>query len=118
MEEYEAATSRKRKISTRLNEPKYKVTPLFSRQAKIGWDNLLMGKLDREWRIQQREYEGLENRKEKDRNIKRKLDGIMIPYVHNKKEKHQNKKKKKKKKSKDVFQHLIERIFVITEEKL
>ena len=80
-----------------------------------------MGKTDREWRIQQREYEQLENRKEKDRNIKRKLDGIMInPYVHNKTEKHQNKKKKKKKKkkTKDVFQHMIERIFVITEETL
>ena len=98
VEEYEAETSRKRKRSTRLNEPKYKITPFFSRQAEIGWDNLLMGKLDREWKIQQREYEELENRKEKNRNIKRKLDGIMInPYIHNKKEKHQNKKKKKKK---------------------
>ena len=99
VEEYEAATSRKRKRSTRLNEPTYKATPLYSRQAKIGWDNMLRGKIDREWRIQQCKYEQLENRKEKDRNIKRKLDRIMInPYVHNKTEKHQNKKKKKKEK--------------------
>ena len=96
-EEYKAATSIKRKRSTELNEPKYKITPLYSRQANFGWDNLLIGKFDREWRIQQREYEALENRKEKDRNIERKLDGIMInPYAYNEKEKHQNKKKKKK----------------------
>lgn len=121
MEDYKAVTSRKRKRSTRSNEPKYEMTPLFLRQAIIGCDNLLMGKFDREWRIQQREYEALENRKDKDRNIKRKLDGMMIyPYVHNEKEKHQNRKKKKKQKqkSKDVFQHLIERIFVIMEETL
>ena len=57
----------------------------------------------------------------KHRNIKRKLDGILInPYAHKEKRKNQTKgkKKKKKKKSKDVFQHLIERIFIITEEAL
>ena len=43
---------------------------------------------------------------------------MINPYVHNKTEKHQNKKQKKKKKSKDVFQHMIERIFVFTEETL
>ena len=98
MEEYEAVTSRKLKRSTGLNEPTCEIIPLFSRQTNIGWDNLLMGKFDREWRIQQREYETLEIRKEKDSNIKRKLDGIMLnPYVHNKKIKHQSTKKKKKK---------------------
>ena len=41
---------------------------------------------------------------------------MLNPYAQNEKNKHENKKKKKK--SKDVFQHLIERIFVITEEGL
>ena len=40
------------------------------------------------------------------------------PYAHNEKKKNQSKKKKKKQKLKDVFQHLIERIFIITEETL
>ena len=89
--------------------------PLSSRQTTIGWDNLLRGKLDKEWRIQQYEYEALENIKQKDRNIKRILEhGIILnPCAH---DKEKNKHRKKKKKSKDVFQHLIERIFIITEE--
>ena len=67
-----------------------------------GDSNLLMGKFDRKWRIQQREYEALETRKRKDQNIKRKLDGTMLnPYAHNETNKHQ--KKKKNKKSKDVL---------------
>ena len=62
----------------------------------------------------------LKTENKKDQNIKRRLDGIMLnPYAHVKeKNKHQNKKKTKKKKSKDIFQHLIEWIFIITEEEL
>ena len=90
--------------------------PLFSRQQILDGIIYYGGKFDKEWRIQQHEYEALETRKQRDRNIKRKLDGIMLKsYAHVKeKNQHQNKKKK----SKDVFQHLLEHIFIVTEEEL
>ena len=61
--------------------------PLFLRQINIGWDNLLRGKAGQRmkdtivqtWRV-------LENRKQKDKNIKRRLEhGITLnPYAHEK----------------------------------
>lgn len=84
-------------------------------QTEIGWDNLLQGKLFREWRIYQSEYEAAQTRERKDRNVKMRIEHghITNPY-----EKDKHKKQKKKNKSKYVFQYFIERIFVITEEEL
>ena len=72
-------------------------------QIGIGWDNLLRGKLVKDWRIHQSDYESLETKKQKDRNIKRRLElGIMSNPYASYKENTQNCKKKKK--LKDMFQ--------------
>ena len=91
------------------------VKPLIAMQQNIGWDNLLRGKLAREWRIYQRQYEKTRNKDRKDRRTRMKLEygNVFNPYEDDK-----NKDKKNKNKSKDVFQNLIEQIFEITEKEL
>ena len=71
-------------------------------QTDIGWDEFLKGKLAKDWRTHQSEYEAVENRKQKHRNIKGRLEHRIVsnPYARDK-EKTQNQKKKKK--SKDAF---------------
>ena len=77
-------------------------------QTEIGWDNLLQGKLAREWKIYQREYEATQTKDRKHLNVQMRIEhgNISNPY-----DKDKDKKQKKKKKSKDVFQYFIERIF-------
>ena len=52
--------------------------------------------MDIEWRIKQYEYEALKNRKQKDRNIKRRLEhGIILKPYADDKEKTKYRKKEK-----------------------
>lgn len=111
--------SRKRKRLKAAKIDKRCIDRLNITQTEIGWDNLLRGKLAKGWRVCQKEYEKMKTKERKD--IRNKMRGeyrnISNPYdkENNKKE---PKKKKKKQKDKDVFQHLIERIFVIAEEEI
>ena len=93
---------RKRVIADKIDKKRY-LDRLDFMQTEIGWNNLLQGKLAKEWRLYQREYETTQTRERKHRNVKMQLEhgNISNPYDKDKKE-------KKKKKSKDVFQHLIE----------
>ena len=106
---------RKRLRAERIDErciDRLKIT-----QTEIGWDNLLCGKLAKGWRVCQHEYEAMKTKERKDRKDKTrsKNRNITNPYD---KENDKKEPKKKKKKEKDVFQHLIERIFVIAEEEI
>ena len=105
---------RKRLIADKIDKKRY-LDRLDSMQTEISWDNLLRGKIAKEWRQYQREYEKSKTKERNDRNVKLKLKhgNVSNPY-----EKDKEKKEKKKQKSKDIFQHLIERIFVIAEEEL
>ena len=103
---------RKRLIAAKIDKTRY-LDRLNFMQTAIGWDNLLRSKLAKEWRIYQIEYEATQTRERKDQNVKMRLEHGNISNPYDK-----DKDKKEKKKSTDVFQHLIERIFVIAEEEL
>ena len=111
--------SRKRKRLKEAQIDKRCIDRLNITQTEIGWDNLLRGKLAKGWRVCQKEYEKMKTKERKDRRNKMRSEyrNISNPYdeENNKKE---PKKTKKKKKEKDMYQHLIERIFVIAEEEI
>ena len=55
---------RKRLKAAKIDEIRY-LDRLDFMQTEIGWDNLLQGKLAREWRIYQTEYEAMQTRERK-----------------------------------------------------
>ena len=66
-------------------------------QTQIGWDNLSRGKLAREWRIYQNEYEAAKTRERKDCNIKMRIEyGIVSNPYEKDKEKKQKRKRSQK----------------------
>ena len=70
---------------------------------------------------EQQEYKKMKTKERKNRRNKMRIEhrNISNPYdKENNKKEPKKTKKKKKKKEKDVFQHLIERIFVIAEEEI
>ena len=89
---------------------------LITHQNRIGWDNLLRGKLSKGWRIMQRGYEMRQKYERNQRRVRLKLTHghINNPYDNN----NAREKKKKKKKKKDPFQELIEAIFNICDDEL
>ena len=112
----ENATEQQRKRQRdRTNTDLNSFSLLINEQQAIGWDNLLRGKLSVKWRTLQRGYELKQRYERNQRNVrlKLKLGQVSNPYDDDK-----AKKEKKKKKEKDIFQALIEKIFVICQEEL
>jgi len=111
--------SRKRKRMKAAKIDERCIDRLKITQTEIGWDNLLRGKLAKGWRVCQKEYEKMKTKERKDRRNKMRGEYRNISNSYDKENnKKEPKKTKKKKKDKDVFQHLIERIFVIAEEEI
>ena len=68
---------RKRLIADKIDKQRY-IDHLDYMQTEIGWDNLLRGKLAKEWRQYQREYEKSQTKERKDRNVKMRLELSLI----------------------------------------
>ena len=67
-------------------------------QTQIGLDNLLQGKLAKDWRIYQSEYEAAQTKEWKDTKIKIQLEhGILFNPYENDKDKKQNIRKRNQK---------------------
>ena len=108
------AQQRKRK-RYRPNTDLSSFSSLINEQHTIGWDNLLRGKISKQWRQLQRQYEikRRTERKQREVRLRLKFGKVTNPYDDDK-----VKKEKKKKREKDIFQALIEKFFVICQEEM